>query len=119
MEAQRIKNYISERLEELTRLPEKPSEDWRAKAITPAARSRADQLSEELDWPRVPEPAVFPTSSGGVILEFHANHRELALEITEEGELEFLTTEDGRPINEGTVHHPDAIRRLVNWLNQA
>lgn len=118
MESARLKDFALHKLDEFVDLPDAPREDWRARSTTARARAVAVELVQGTDWERVQLPVVFPTSGGGVILEFHEGPRELAIEITAYGQLEFLTREAGIVIDEGLTDRR-SIQQLVNWVRQA
>lgn len=72
-------------------------------------------LSVHLD--DLPTPDVVPVPGGGIQLEWRMGSRELELEILPNGSLEFLKSEHGEPLEEGTLEL-SAIETtsLASWL---
>jgi len=63
-------------------------------------------------------PRVIPVSGGGVQLEWSFGVREIEIEVDDDGLVEYLKTERGRPIEESQIGLADltGIRSLLMWL---
>ncbi len=65
----------------------------------------------------LPEPEVVPTSSGGIQLEWYLGKRELEIEFTTNGQLEYLRSDnERREEEEDIIKDLDDLRSLLEWL---
>ncbi|MFQ5853059.1 MAG: hypothetical protein ACE5JU_21070 [Candidatus Binatia bacterium] len=80
--------------------------------------SAAIELLMGLDLDYFLPPRVVPVSGGGVQLEWNFGPRELELHVLEDGSVEYLRTEDGNVLDEGTARAVDfpRVRSLLAWL---
>lgn len=65
----------------------------------------------------LPEPKVVPTSSGGIQLEWYLGKRELEIEFTPTGQIEYLRSDNERnEEKEDVIKDLDDLRCLLAWL---
>jgi len=66
-----------------------------------------------------PEPEVVPANGGGVQLEWYLGKRELELEFTATGHIEYLRTDnERREEKEGVIKDLDDLRSLLGWVDR-
>jgi len=65
----------------------------------------------------LPEPEVVPASGGGIQLEWYLGRRELEIEFTGTGQIEYLRSDNERQEEkEDVVKDIDDLRCLLGWL---
>lgn len=71
-----------------------------------------------LEMQNIVPPFVAPLPDGGVHLEWHYSKRELEVEFSNKGNVEYLKVLNGEPIEEGKfkVNDYNKGRQLINWL---
>lgn len=111
-QVQGIKNLV-----EVVSLPD----NWDSYGSRPPAQTAvtsAIQLIMGINLDYFLSPRVVPVSGGGVQLEWSFGAREVEIEIDDDGSVEYLKTERGRPIEEGQIALTDlaGIRSLLMWL---
>lgn len=105
------------RICELLSLPEN-WDSYGSPPPTPVAVTGAIQLIKGINLDSFLSPRVVPVAGGGVQLEWSCREREVEIEIDDEGSVEYLKTERGRPIEESQIGLADltGIRSLLMWL---
>lgn len=83
---------------------------------TEEAANAAIDLITGVDLDYFVAPRVVPVSGGGIQLEWEINARSLELEIFDDGTIEYLRTENGRPLDEGHIHRIEEVQPLFLWL---
>lgn len=64
-----------------------------------------------------PEPEVVPASAGGIQLEWYLGKRELEIEFTATGQIEYLRSDnERREEKEDVIKNLDDLRSLLGWL---
>jgi hypothetical protein len=65
----------------------------------------------------LPEPEVVPASAGGIQLEWYLGKRELEIEFTADGQVEYLRSDnERREETEDVINDLDDFRSLLGWL---
>ena len=65
----------------------------------------------------LPEPEVVPASAGGIQLEWYLGKRELEIEFTATGQIEYLRSDkERREEKEDVIKDLDDLRSLLGWL---
>jgi hypothetical protein len=65
----------------------------------------------------LPEPEVVPASAGGIQLEWYLGKRELEIEFTATGQIEYLRSDNERQEEkEDVIKNLDDLRSLLGWL---
>lgn len=105
------------RICELLLLPQ----DWDSYGSPPptkVAAHRAIQLVTGINPDSFLSPRVIPVPGGGVQLEWSLGEREVEIEIDDDGSVEYLKAERGRPITEGQIALADlaGTHSLLSWL---
>jgi len=77
------------------------------------------RILAEINQEDILPPTVVPVSGGGVQLEWSVALRELELEISRDGLVEYLKTQSGEPVDEGRISHFAEVRFLITWLISA
>lgn len=65
----------------------------------------------------LPLPHVIPTAGGGIQFEW-GGIRELEIEVTKNGEIEYLICENGDPVEEGSIEKLADLHSLLGWAYQ-
>ncbi|MDQ2920604.1 MAG: hypothetical protein M3R52_03160 [Acidobacteriota bacterium] len=85
--------------------------------IQPPAKTAALELMLTLSLYGADAPHIAPLSEGGLQFEWRSGGRDLELEITTTGDLEFLTADASGDMLEGPVSDPRRqIPVLIVWL---
>lgn len=94
--------------------------DWDSYGAQPIQAKAADQaftLLREVMNDRSPTPAVVPTATGGVQLEWHVQEIDLEIEINPAGNVTAFSR-DGRSGDEWEDTLPNALRRLQESISR-
>ncbi len=94
---------------------------YKSPAIQQAAVESACRLLTAIEAEDLPVPQACPGPGGGLQIEWRAKNRELELELTPDGQVEFLLVLEGCHMTEGrlSIHQVESVRSLVNWVLQA
>ncbi len=118
-----IRDYSSSQIQTMRRIFELRSlpRDWDSYGSPPpgdVAVASAVQLVSRISLDSFLAPRVLPVSGGGVQLEWSFGPREVEIEIDDDGSVEYLRTEKGKPIEERRVSLADLplIRSLLVWV---
>lgn len=65
----------------------------------------------------LPLPHVIPTAGGGVQFEW-GGIRDLEIEVTQDGGIEFLKCENQEPVEEGSIQGLAHLHSLLRWVSQ-
>lgn len=85
-------------------------------APTPVSVNSAIDLVRSVGFEYLPAPDVVAVAGGGIQLQWVAGRRELELEVLPDGTVEFLKTQDGDPLDEGSVKGSAHVDSLLTWL---
>ncbi len=109
-------NLAENQISELAKLPEN-WDGYNSRPIQPATIEQAHSFLFKLVNLHLPQPDIFPVPGGGIQFEFQSQTRELEIEILPDGQIEFLTIEDGQ-MTEGSFHINSStdLYRLAHWL---
>jgi hypothetical protein len=66
----------------------------------------------------LPVPYAVPVAGGGIRLEWENSGREVAIEVTPGGTMEYFRVQDGEPEDEGQLLR-DQLPALLDWLTAA
>jgi hypothetical protein len=105
------------KLDQLLALPR----DWDSYGSSPPSEiavKAAVRLILDIDFDYFVSPHIVPVSGGGVQLEWSLGSREVEIEITDEGSVEYLKSILTKPVEEGQISLADlpSIRSLLTWL---
>lgn len=95
------------------------SENWDSYGSPPPNLNSVDVaiiLLTKIDLDDIPIPHIVPVSGGGIQLEWSAAARELELEISHDGLVQYMKTEHGEPLEEGPTESVAHARSLLTWL---
>lgn len=105
------------KLYEISSLPHN-WDSYGSKPPTEDAVERAKRFIVEIDRDSFLAPRVLPISGGGVQFVWQNGARELEIEILPGGTFEYLRSEGGEPLEEGSITLEDRskINSFITWL---
>jgi len=94
-------------------------DSYGSKKISALAIRASTKLLSEVPFEMLPAPNISPVAGGGVGLHWRIEGRDLELEITSEGKIEYLKTEylgNGAASEEGVIASSKDESALWKWL---